>query len=202
MAKRLTNKYTPAAFVDDEDPTTNVKLLLREAVRRQDDIRSIDTKNLEHSLLVSEAHFLDKMRDSDIKYQIQFSAAKEALGIALIAAEKAVAAALEGTKEAINKADIATDKRFSLLAEKIDTVNIVLSKSSNIQGQYVTHDELNFAIDKLQTAIENTLRPVVTFMNNSTGKGQGANALWSIILGGIGAVGLIIGVFLSLQHIP
>lgn len=134
----------------------------------------------------------EKFKDGDVKYQIQFSAAKEALGIALIAQEKAVAAALDSTKEAIGKAEIATDKRFDLLSEKIDGVNATINKSAGAQGLYVTHDDLSAALDKLQASIEITLRPVVTFMNFQTGQGKGANAMWGYIIGAVGLIGVII----------
>lgn len=136
----------------------------------------------------------EKFKDTDVKYQIQFSAAKEALGIALIAQEKAVAAALDSTKEAINKADIATGKQFDLLSEKIDGVNDVLNKNTGAQGIYVTHSDLTIALDKLQTSIEIALRPVITFMNTQTGQAKGAANMWGYISGAIVLAGVIIGI--------
>lgn len=140
----------------------------------------------------------DKFKESDIKYQIQFSAAKEALGIALIAQEKGTAAALEGTKEAINKADVATDKRFSLLSEKIDGVVETISKNTGAQGIYVTHTDLAVALDKLQVSIESTLRPVVNFMNSQSGRSSGFNSGWGYLVGGVGLIATLISIFYAL----
>ena len=144
------------------------------AIKRLDDISDVRTKS-----------FDEKIHDKDVQYQLQFNSAKEAVSIALIAQEKAVAAALEGTKEAINKADINTDKRFSLLSEKIDGITSSMSKSSGERGIYVTHTDLNIAMDKLQSSIEATLRPVVTFMNSQTGSKTGMADLAGWIFGGL-----------------
>lgn len=127
----------------------------------------------------------EKFKENDIKYQIQFSAAKEALGIALIAQEKGTAAALEGTKEAINKADVATDKRFSLLSEKIDGVVETISKNTGAQGIYVTHEALSVEMEKLRNSFEVMLRPVVNFMNSTQGGKQQVNSVWGYVVGAI-----------------
>ncbi len=122
----------------------------------------------------------------------------EALGektqIQFTAQEKAVAAALEGTREAINKADITTDKRFDLLSEKIDNVVTVISKSSGERQIYVTHTDLQVSLDRLQANIESTLRPVVAFMNSSVGKSSGLSAGWQFALGAFGLIGLAMGI--------
>ena len=156
------------------DPTFNVRELVEVSIKRLDDLAEARAKQLD-----------DKIHDKDIQYQLQFNSAKEAVSIALIAQEKAVAAALEGTKEAINKADINTDKRFSLLSEKIDGITSSMSKSSGERGIYVTHTDLNIAMDKLQSSIEATLRPVVTFMNSQTGSKTGMADLAGWIFGGL-----------------
>lgn len=141
----------------------------------------------------------DKFKDIDVKYQIQFNAAKEALGIALIAQEKAVAAALDSTKEAIGKAEIATDKRFDLLSEKIDGVNEMLNKNAGAQGIYVTHEALSVEMEKLRVSFEAMLRPVTTklaevntFMNTQTGKSSGMDSSWTKLVTIIGVTATII----------
>lgn len=167
------------------DPSVNVRELVEAAMRRLDDLAD-----------VREKHIHDKIKDKDVQYQFQFTAAEKAIGIALIAQEKQVAAALEGTKEAINKADINTDKRFSLLSEKIDGITMTMNKSTGERGIYVTHTDLNIAMDKLQVSIEATLRPVVTFMNSYKGGEKQINNIWGYIVGAIGIVSGIILVIL------
>src|ERR1035437_1848236 len=113
------------------DPSLNVREMITEAISRVDDLRHSEVRRID-----------EKIKDSDSKYQIQFSAAKEALGIALVAQEKATAQALEGTKDAINKADTNTDKRFTLLSEKIDAVIETTNRNTGERGIYVTHSDL------------------------------------------------------------
>jgi hypothetical protein len=158
-----------------------------ESIHRIDSLREFETKRLD-----------EKIRDGDVKYQIQFSAAKEALGIALIAQEKAVAAALEGTKEAINKADVATDKRFELLSEKITGVTETLNKNAGAQGIYVTHGDLSNEMEKLRTSFEAMLRPVITFMNNSQGGKAQVNSVWGYVIGGSGFLFALVALILRL----
>lgn len=152
----------------------------------------------------------EKLDERDNKYQVQFNSAKEAaaqrfeaqqlaLKDALIAQEKAVAAALEGTKEAISKADTTTDKRFDLLSEKIDGVMETISRNTGAQGIYVTHTDLNNAMDKLQTSIEATLRPVVTYMNSNQGKSSGLNSGWLYLLGGLSLISTVISILHSIE---
>ena len=166
-----------------KDPTFNVRELVNLEIGRIDDLRAVEVKRID-----------EKIDASDEKYQIQFNAAKEAVSIALIAQEKAVAAALDGTREAINKADATTDKRFDLLSEKIDGIAETISKNTGAQGIYVAHNDLTIALDKLQTNIEATLRPVVNFMNSTTGKSQGAGLTISYAVLTVGAIGMILGI--------
>lgn len=189
------------------DPTENVREILKATIERQDSLRIAETTRLDHNMEIEVRRVDDKFKDVDekfkdvdVKYQIQFNAAKEALGIALIAQEKAVSAALDSTKEAIGKAEIATDKRFDLLSEKIDGVNDTLNKNAGAQGIYVTHTDLSTEMEKLRISFEGMLRPVITFMNNSTGKSAGLNSGWAILLGAVGLVSMIVGIILSFSR--
>lgn len=171
------------------DPSKNVLELVEASIKRLDDLANLREK-----------HFEDKIHDKDIQYQLQFNSAKEAVSIALIAQEKAVAAALEGTKEAINKADINTDKRFSLLSEKIDGITSTMNKSTGERGIYVTHSDLSSEMEKLRTSFESMLRPVITFMNNQTGQQKGVSGSWALLLGAVGLISGLIGIFFALSN--
>lgn len=139
--------------------------ILNEEVNRLDALREAEIKRIDNKFI-----------DSDVKYQIQFNAAKEALGIALIAQEKAAANDRDSTKEAINKAETATDKRFDLISEKIDGVVRTTSINSGLSTAYVTHTDLNNAFDKFRGDLEPTLKQISDFMNNQQGKQQGSNS--------------------------
>lgn len=194
------------------DPTANVLLLVEKSVdrledlriaenKRQDDLRELEVKRIDHGIAVEIDRVDDRFKDNDVKYQIQFNAAKEALGIALIAQEKAVASALDSTKEAINKAEIATDKRFELLSEKIDGVSELLNKNAGAQGIYVTHTDLSNEMSKLRADFEIMIRPVVTYMNSTQGQQKGQGMGWAWILGGVTFFAAIIALVLNAMRL-
>ena len=167
----------------NSDPTFNVRELISLEVDRINDLRKVEVRRID-----------EKIDASNDKYQIQFADSKEAVNTAFIAQEKAIAAALAGTKEAINKSDTTTDKRFDLLSEKIDGIGETLSKSAGAQGIYVTQPDLTMALDKLQNNIEVTLRPVVAFMNSQTGRAESAATNWT-------QVGIVGGIIIALLKV-
>ena len=163
------------------DPTLNVRELVGDSTKRLDDLANLREK-----------HADEKFRDYDSKYQIQFTAAKEAVGIASAAQEKLVAQALDGTKEAINKADINNDKRLSLLSEKIDGAIDKLNTSTGERGVYVTHTDLSTEMEKLRNSFEVMLRPVVTFMNSQTGQERGTSSTMANVVTAISVTSALI----------
>lgn len=169
------------------DPTVNVKNIVKDAIDRIDDLREAEVKRVD-----------EKFKDNDTKYQVQFNAAKEALGIALIAQEKAVAAALDASKEATGKSEISTDKQFGSLSEKIDGIAETINKNTGAQGIYVTHESLSNEMEKLRISFENMLRPVKTFMDNQQGRRGGLNAGWVYLIGGVSLIGMIISIFFAI----
>ena len=206
---------------DHADPTTNVRELIDLEKGRTDDLRKIEVKRIDGRIEYLKEYFDLRVTDTVLASNQRFEAQQLALKDALISQEKAVAAALEGTKEAINKADATTDKRFDLLSEKIDGVVETISKNVGEQGVYVTHTDLSVAMDKLQTNIEATLRPVVTFMNSQIGKetvtdpamtkltrvvedlvgtkSQGISTSWAVLLGAVGFIATILTIFFALS---
>lgn len=174
--------------MSNEQEKTVCEPTFLETIKRIDNIIETQVKRID-----------EKIQDKDTKYQIQFTAAKEAVAIASTAQKELVAQALGGTKEAITKNDTNTDKRFDLLSEKIDGVIESINKSSGAQGIYVTHTDLSVEMEKLRTSFETMLRPVITFMNAQTGRSDGFNQGWLYLVGGAGIVSVIItlGVFLT-----
>lgn len=140
-----------------------------------------------------------RITDTELAAGQRFDAQQLALKDALTSQEKGAAAALEGTKEVINKSDIAADKRFSLLSEKIDGVVETINKNTGSQVIYVTHSDLSNAMEKLQASIQSTLQPVVNFMNNQKGSETGRKDsetgrkdFWGYVVGGLGILFVIL----------
>lgn len=180
---------------NQKDPTINVRELVETSIKRLDDLATVRAN-------AREKYVDDKFNGKDVQYQIQFAAAEKAVGIALVAQEKAVAAALEGTKEAISKADTNTDKRFSLISEKIDGITDTMNKNIGERGVYVTHTDLSQEMSKLRTDFESMLipiktmiTPIRTFMDSQGGKSEGLNMGWVYLIGAISLVGTILSIF-------
>lgn len=160
--------------MSNEQEKTVCEPTFLETIKRIDNIIETQVKRID-----------EKIQDKDTKYQIQFTAAKEAVAIASTAQKELVAQALGGTKEAITKNDTNTDKRFDLLSEKIDGVMEAMNKNTGERGIYVTHEYLNISLDKLQSNIEAALKPLIAYMNASEGRGGGAKDMYGWIIGGI-----------------
>ena len=174
------------------DPTLNVREMLKEATERLDDLRKSEVVRINESIRFLDEKFSEKLKDSDAKYQIQFVASKEAVTIASTAQKELVAQALSGTKEAITKNDTTTDKRFELQSDQIRALTEIMNKSAGAQGIYVTHTDLSIEMEKLRTSFETMLRPVITFMNNSTGGKDEVKNVWGYVVGAVGLASTII----------
>ena len=193
------------------DPSINVREIVNESSERLDDLRKSEVRRIDEKIDTLGDNIVDKIQCADAKYQVQFTDSKEA-----------VTAALTATKEAINKADQANEKRFDAvnefrstlsdqqaklltrteydsahksLIEKIDGVENRINRTEGASNVYVTQSDLANAMDKLQVSIEATLRPVVTFMNSQTGQQKGIGASWGVALGIFGLVSTILGIF-------
>ena len=171
------------------DPSVNVRSIVYEATQRFDDLQKAEVKRIDEKIYLT-----------NDKVQSQFTSAKEAVGIASTAQEKAMAAALEGTKDAINKADTNTDKRFGAISEKIDNLAETISKSTGAQGIYVTHTDLSNEMSKLRADFETMLRPVITYMNSSQGRSSGLNSGWIYLIGGVGLIATILSIITVIMN--
>jgi len=87
------------------------------------------------------------------------------------ASKEAITAAMNAAKEAGDKADKATEKRF-------DSVNEFRNAMKDQQATFAAKDETNFRL----TAIDKRLAEI-------DGKSKGANDMWGYV---VGAVGLLI----------
>lgn len=126
--------------------------------------------------------------------QQRFQAQTEAVTVGLAAAEKAVSAALAAAKEAVNKAEAASEKRF-------ESVNEFRSQLKDQQATLVPRAEADVRFAAMSEAIQrlsDRMSAVVSAQSQTSGKSDGANALWAIIAGliltAIAAASLIVAV--------
>lgn len=121
--------------------------------------------------------------NNDKRYEQRFNDTKIAVDAALIAADKAVAAALAGQKEAVTKAEVAAEKRF-------ESVNEFRNTLSDQQRNLMPRAE----VDILVKSITDRLNKVENSDLFSDGKGKGMSASWAILVGVVGFIAVLIGI--------
>lgn len=114
-----------------------------------------------------------KVKDDDRLYMKLFEASDQRVVVAMMEADKAMQTALAVTKEAAEKAAVATEKRFDEVSEKLDTLRESLST-------------------QITTATANSA--------SATGRTGGINALWGYLVGALGAGGMIVGIIMAFSQ--
>lgn len=122
-------------------------------------------------------YFETLLVERDKRYEQKFSDTKVAVEAALIAAEKAV-----------SKAELATEKRF----EGVNEFRKSLDDLSRLQMPRAESEALN-------REINGKIEALITRLDKSEGKSTGISASWGFLLGGLGVVSTIIGIYLALK---
>ena len=131
------------------------------------------------------AHVKDLINGNDRRYDQRFAAQEKATADALVALEKSTAAALAAAQMAVNKAEVANEKR-------LDSVN---EFRGQLRDQASTFMQTKEAEAKL-SAMNERLVALTARMDKSEAKGEGAGALWGYLVAalgvGLGIAGLVI----------
>lgn len=125
-------------------------------------------------------YLLAIIEENDKRYEQRFRDTKIAVDAALIAADKAVAAALAGQKEAVIKAENASEKRF-------ESVNEFRNTLSDQQRTFLPRNEYIIAHTSLGEKVDN----LNSRLDKSEGKGTGFSSSWGILLGAVGLISVI-----------
>lgn len=145
---------------------------------------------MEKNTIDLKTYFETLLIEKDKRYEQKFNDTRTAVDAALIAADKAVAAALAGQKEAVIKAENANEKRFEGVNEfrmqLRDQQSTFLSRTEYVSA----HDNLAEKIGVLSSRIDKT-----------EGTGLGMKNLWGIIIGAVGITSTIILLILRLISI-
>lgn len=152
------------------DPTKNVLDLISKVIHRQDDLREAESKRVDQ--LIAE---------KDKQYQQRFGDTKIAVDAALIAADKAVSAALANQKEAVTKAESAAEKRF-------ESVNEFRATLSDQQSRLMPRSE----VEVIMKAQNEKIGDMQTRLDKTEGKGTGMNQSMGWILFAITIIGFLI----------
>src|ERR1035437_8368918 len=194
-------------LANPRDPTVNVREMIEESSGRLDDLRKAEVKRID-----------DKIAEKDEKYQIQFADSKEAVVAALITTKEAITKADQANEkrfDAVNETNSKLNEQqaklltrteyesnHKSLIEKIDGVESRINRTEGASNVYVTQNDLNVVVDKItelitqgQVSNELALQPVIAFMHSQTGKSQGISSSWGVMLGAMGLIGTILGIF-------
>jgi len=139
------------------------------------------------------------MDERDRSYQQQFHAQEKAIEAAFHAQEKAVSAALSAAERAVIKAELASEKRF-------DAVNEFRGTLTDQNATFLPRPEFDRAIlalyDKVDMntkLINDQMDAMQTYRDRTSGKADGMQAGWVILLGLVGLVGSLITIVLVLK---
>jgi len=122
-------------------------------------------------------HVLAVIGANDRRYEDRFAASDKAVLSALNAQEKAVNAALAASEKAVLVAENNAEKWRANANEWRGTMN-------DREGKFAQRSDLEALKERL---------------DRSEGKGVGLNAMWGFIVGGIGVVAAVIGLFISFR---
>lgn len=125
----------------------------------------------------------ETMKNNDRRYEERFKAMDEKTSLALTA-----------SKEAVGKAETATEKRF-------DSVNEFRKTLSDQTGTFPTRDEVNAQIkvfDARLVAMKESTDASINSLKESRSEGIGKSATWAIVLGIV--VILAEGLFVVIAH--
>ena len=162
----------------------------------------LEIKNMENDKKESvgvKEFILSIIEKNDRRYEQRFNDTKIAVDAALIAADKTVAAALAGQKEAVTKAEVAAEKRF-------ESVNEFRSTLSDQQRNLMPRVEVEIIMKSITDKIENLSKLVdtradanekriITLESKGNGIGQGMGYV-ALLIGVVATVtGIIIGFF-------
>jgi hypothetical protein len=128
---------------------------------------------------------------NDRRYEQRFNDTKIAVDAALIAADKAVAAALAGQKEAVTKAEVAAEKRF----ESVNEFRNTLSDQQRMLLPRLEAEVKFVNIEKNFDSMQKEISSLRESRANHTGVGTGMKEIWGYIVGAIGLLVLLLNAF-------
>jgi hypothetical protein len=182
------------------DPTANVLLLVDAAVKRQDDLRAAEGRRIddlmalraEHAIQLStaEAKRIDAIRVVDVNAVAVASerATQQAsvLATQVTASADALRALVAQTAQTMAAA---SEKFSSQLTERLSLIERAQYEGKGRQG--VTDPQLAEMLVEIKRLREAS--------QTSTGKSEGAGAMWGYVVGAVGLLGLVLSLVVTVM---
>jgi len=125
--------------------------------------------------------YADARRANETAVQAALVAQEKATSTALAAQEKATAAAFSSSEKAIDKADAAYESRF-------ESVNEFRAQLGDQQRTFMPRAEVELLIN----AMNGRMGAIEKSVTETSSQKSGAISLWAIIVGVLGAAGIIL----------
>lgn len=117
-------------------------------------------------------------------------ALREYVDVRIDALDRSVQTALTSAKEAVLKAEAATESRF----EAVNEFRASLADVSRIQMPRTEAEQANRAMSE-------QLARLTTQVNDMASRSQGISSVWPILFGIIGVVGIVFGIFMAMRRV-
>lgn len=124
----------------------------------------------------------------------RFRAQERASGIALVAAEGALKAALSSAEKAVEKANAATDKRF-------DAVNEFRGQLGDIQRTLISRAESEARMSALDARISDIKTAVDKGFTGTDTRRETIGQYWGYIVGAVGVLATVAVSIISMMHL-
>lgn len=118
----------------------------------------------------------------------RFNNADKAVLAALAAQEKAVQAALAAAERAVGKSEVAAEKRF-------DSTNEFRGQLNDVISTFIPRAEAEQRIGQNTEKID----VLAARVDKIEGRSSGMGTSWAILIAAIGAIGIIVGIYLALR---
>lgn len=183
---------SPQPLPPHQDPTHNsdlskvtmmeyVTTLIAQLDRRFDTLHADLKESIVYRLAALDDRYRELFRAADLRYEQRFQAQQVLHEAALKAQKDAVATAMAAAERQTSKAERDAEKRF-------ESVNEFRQQLSDQAATFIPRLEAEQRIKALADKVE----MLQAFAAATTGKGQGANALFVAIIGVVSLIGAII----------
>lgn len=175
------------------DPTYNVRMLMA------------SENNALRELAIAEIRHVDEKQTLHVMYQEKLTVAEAKRIDAILAAqvsqqqadrERANAEALRIASQVTSQADqqrsLVATTAAAQAAASAQTTNQLNERLFNLEKAAYTGAGSSLVKDPIFAEVIKKLDVVVASQNQGTGKGIGANSLWGYIIGGIGALAIVL----------
>lgn len=117
-------------------------------------------------------------------------ALREYVDVRIDSLDRSVQTALTSAKEAVLKAEAATNERFA-------TVNEFRGSLSDVSRVQMPRSEA----EQANAALSERIDRLTTQVNDMASRSQGISSVWPVMFGIIGVVGIVFGIFMAVRRV-